>query len=463
MSAASVAPYKTDSTATQEARLSQLRNWAGGRGAVADAFSEIFAGSLDGSNLRFLSPSAAHEELTAAQVSPLGPRTADSLARSASARQSATSRQFERDLEARRSALSDQPRVSDELAAAQQREAERNGAAAHSAVGAPPGAPQPPAHAAPQHPAGMQQRPDANAARSSENRAASQSSNGNANSSGAGANDGGRGPQQSTANGNAVSAQAQAASAGAGGSAASAAAGRGGSAAPITAAPSASPSPATGNTQNNSLNFAEALQSARGAKQSAQAKATRGANLADRLSSADSKAFLQGVSRGLFATVRQNGGSLTMRLHPASLGQLKIHMSIQGNAVTADITATTEQAQQMLSEHLGALRAALESKGLTVTQINVTQAPQGVAAQQAQHAGQQGAEQQGSTPHDSQGAGQDADRGESGDSGDASGGSDRSERQGGGSFTWHIPVPGASAERTETIDGYVVSALNVVA
>ncbi|TVQ78174.1 MAG: hypothetical protein EA380_06390 [Phycisphaeraceae bacterium] len=87
-------------------------------------------------------------------------------------------------------------------------------------------------------------------------------------------------------------------------------------------------------------------------------------------------AFAAGVSRGLAAVLNQKGGTLTMLLNPASLGSLRIAMSIDAGSVSVTMEAVRPEAQEMLNRNLQSLRAVLEARGLTVERIGVQLAPQ---------------------------------------------------------------------------------------
>lgn len=177
-------------------------------------------------------------------------------------------------------------------------------------------------------------------------------------------------------------------------------------------------------------------------------------NQVSRLLNVDNKAFTKGVSRGLLAAVHQRGGSLTMRLHPENLGSLKIQLSLTGNTVKAQLHVHNEQAQALLLENITALKSALENKGLTVAQLSVHTVQQGdsvKAHNTAQADQQQGNQQQNHSPD----AGQGQSRGRF---------EGQQEQHGGGSFTWHIPVPQGGAER-QSSGRYeqFAAALNIIA
>jgi flagellar hook-length control protein FliK len=467
MTAASVNLQGTEPTNAQEGLRSQVRAWADQRLGSTDAFDAIFSRSLDSTDMRFQTPPSARGSLAEAQVSPLGPQAAERLAES---RTSATNLLGERDVHARQAAGASQPRLSEHLADAHRRQVERGTTestaaevASTSAAGEAGRAAQ---TATGERATTSSQQAEASSARSDAGNRGSNSGPSTGSTENNASSNGRSAGQQTSSQGNAAAVQAQGQTANASGSTSSGAVGRAGAVAPVGSGP-AGATTSSGGSQNSALNFSQALQGAKGSNAATKTATATRSDTMQRFLDVDSKSLVQGVSRGLFAAVKQSGGSLTMRLHPSSLGQLKIEMSIQGNNVTADITTTTEQAQQLLTDSLTALRSALESKGLTVTQLNVNHSPQTTAATQAPHSSQPGAEQEGSNPQDpdsSQGT-QDSRQGSGAeDGGDGGERDDQSESQGGGSFTWHIPVPDPGAERTlPTNDGYVVSALNVVA
>jgi flagellar hook-length control protein FliK len=81
------------------------------------------------------------------------------------------------------------------------------------------------------------------------------------------------------------------------------------------------------------------------------------------------------VIRGLSAMLQQRGGSMTMRLDPPALGQLRVQMTISSGTVTAEFQPATTEAQALLDRSIATLRSALESQGLTVERLTVHAAP----------------------------------------------------------------------------------------
>jgi flagellar hook-length control protein FliK len=89
-----------------------------------------------------------------------------------------------------------------------------------------------------------------------------------------------------------------------------------------------------------------------------------------RLEPEDEKVAAQ-FGRGLAAALRQNGGSITIRLQPEALGDLKIKMSLEPGKVGASFEVQTDQARQLLGKTMDTLKSALEAQGLEVDRLEV--------------------------------------------------------------------------------------------
>ncbi|MCA9283931.1 MAG: flagellar hook-length control protein FliK [Phycisphaerales bacterium] len=89
------------------------------------------------------------------------------------------------------------------------------------------------------------------------------------------------------------------------------------------------------------------------------------------LASADPAPAAAPVLRGLSTLLAQKGGTLTLRLDPPDLGQVRIAVTIQGTTVSASLLASGSEARTLLEGSLGQLRAALEMHGLTVERLAV--------------------------------------------------------------------------------------------
>jgi len=88
-----------------------------------------------------------------------------------------------------------------------------------------------------------------------------------------------------------------------------------------------------------------------------------------------SRLFTAQVSRVLEAALRHNGGSVTMRLKPDTLGAVRIDLHFDQGSIVAKFEATTAQAHDLLSKNLSALHASLQSKGFGVRSVEVLVAP----------------------------------------------------------------------------------------
>ena len=114
--------------------------------------------------------------------------------------------------------------------------------------------------------------------------------------------------------------------------------------------------------------------------------AQQGASLTGQGQSAEADdAALASIHRGLSVALRQQGGSVQMRLTPESLGLLKIEMTLSRGAAT--LQASTPEARELLSRSIETLRASLEAKGLSVERLSITLAPASHGGLSGQHSG----------------------------------------------------------------------------
>ncbi|QDU33171.1 Flagellar hook-length control protein FliK [Poriferisphaera corsica] len=77
------------------------------------------------------------------------------------------------------------------------------------------------------------------------------------------------------------------------------------------------------------------------------------------------------VARGLQSAIHQNGGNLTLRLTPESMGTVRIQLQITGAQVNVQLHTEHESARSMLNQHISNLRQSLEHQGLSVERIGV--------------------------------------------------------------------------------------------
>lgn len=116
------------------------------------------------------------------------------------------------------------------------------------------------------------------------------------------------------------------------------------------------------------------------------------------------------VVRGLTSMLAARGGTMTMRLEPPGLGQLRVQMTIVRGTVTAQFQPATAEAQTLLERSLGTLRMALESQGLTVERLTVHAAPPSPLARET--ADDQSQQQHASRHHADAGDGRSRGRGD---------------------------------------------------
>lgn len=90
----------------------------------------------------------------------------------------------------------------------------------------------------------------------------------------------------------------------------------------------------------------------------------------------ESQSLQAAASRGLSAALRQSGGSVTLRLSPATLGALRVSLQINGNAVALHLETGGGRAHELLTQHVASLRAGLEQHGLKVEEVTTRIAPE---------------------------------------------------------------------------------------
>jgi flagellar hook-length control protein FliK len=77
------------------------------------------------------------------------------------------------------------------------------------------------------------------------------------------------------------------------------------------------------------------------------------------------------IGRGLSATLALKGGSVTLRLQPEALGQVRIHMKMDRSALGVRFEVGSSAARALLDEHLPALQRSLESQGFSLDKVSV--------------------------------------------------------------------------------------------
>jgi len=75
--------------------------------------------------------------------------------------------------------------------------------------------------------------------------------------------------------------------------------------------------------------------------------------------------------RGVRMLTGRGGGTMTLRLQPGDLGDLRVRVDIRGGRVTAEFKTTTEAARSQIERGLETLRRGLEERGLQVERLTV--------------------------------------------------------------------------------------------
>ncbi|OQX20573.1 MAG: hypothetical protein BWK76_00725 [Desulfobulbaceae bacterium A2] len=69
---------------------------------------------------------------------------------------------------------------------------------------------------------------------------------------------------------------------------------------------------------------------------------------------------------------RIESGSISLRLHPAELGELQLDVLVQRSTVQLQVTAQNPQVQELLEQNLPRLREALAQHGFSLDRMEVT-------------------------------------------------------------------------------------------
>lgn len=86
------------------------------------------------------------------------------------------------------------------------------------------------------------------------------------------------------------------------------------------------------------------------------------------------RAAYQAAASGAWAGSEGGTGAVTLRLNPANLGMLRVHLrmdSASGGGVRARFEASSAKTRGILGDSIGSLRTALEDRGLRVDEVTV--------------------------------------------------------------------------------------------
>src|SRR5581483_1130724 len=81
------------------------------------------------------------------------------------------------------------------------------------------------------------------------------------------------------------------------------------------------------------------------------------------------------IVTGMRGQLLPDGGTMHIRLDPPELGALQVSVHMQDGVMTATFQTSNDDATRMLSHTLGQLKHVLESQGVSVDKLHVTQTP----------------------------------------------------------------------------------------
>ncbi len=70
---------------------------------------------------------------------------------------------------------------------------------------------------------------------------------------------------------------------------------------------------------------------------------------------------------------RLQTSKMTIQLHPAELGEIKVDVVVKGDGIRANIVAQSQKAQEIIDKHIVKLRQVLEGQGFNIEDLTVTQ------------------------------------------------------------------------------------------
>lgn len=90
---------------------------------------------------------------------------------------------------------------------------------------------------------------------------------------------------------------------------------------------------------------------------------------------AQARAVRAQALRGVAAALSSSEQSVTLKLEPATLGELRVNLQFKEGTVAARFEATSSEARRLLERSIGDLRQALEARGVEVSQLDVQLVP----------------------------------------------------------------------------------------
>jgi len=102
------------------------------------------------------------------------------------------------------------------------------------------------------------------------------------------------------------------------------------------------------------------------------------------------------IVTGVHGQLLPDGGTMTIRLAPPELGDLQVTVQVSNGAVAAAFATSNDQTTRLLSHTLSQLKTALESAGVSVEKLQVSQMPRDPSRQEpdSQSSGKQSGDDQ---------------------------------------------------------------------
>jgi flagellar hook-length control protein FliK len=98
-----------------------------------------------------------------------------------------------------------------------------------------------------------------------------------------------------------------------------------------------------------------------------------------------------GIVTGIRGQLLPTGGTMHIRLDPPELGPLAVTVRLRNGTVEASFETSSDEAAKLLSHSLSSLKTSLESQGVNVERLHVSQAPK---SQDSNQSGGNGDQQQ---------------------------------------------------------------------
>jgi flagellar hook-length control protein FliK len=81
------------------------------------------------------------------------------------------------------------------------------------------------------------------------------------------------------------------------------------------------------------------------------------------------------IVTGMRGQLLPDGGTMHIRLDPPELGALQVSVHMENGVMTASFQTSNDEATKLLSHSLAQLKHVLESQGVSVDKLHVTQTP----------------------------------------------------------------------------------------